>query len=99
MDNFTASWLGFGVGLILACLPIYLIGLLVGLAMKAKEPDERALYAALGAWIITYALAGWGFANGGPYRFDAGLMYIPAAAIAFLMLRHHYLRMWRPDDE
>src|SRR5437867_4264522 len=93
-----AYLLGTFGGLILACLPIYLIGLLVGLFLKEKEPEERAIYAAIGAWLAAYVLAGFGKADGGSFRFDAGLFYIPAAIIAFFMLRHHYRRMWKPDD-
>ena len=89
---------GFFVGAILACLPVYLIGLLVGLFLQSKEPDERAMYAAIGAWLAVYVLSGFGFANGGTFRFDAGLLYIPAAVIAFFMLRYHYRRLWRPHD-
>jgi peptidoglycan/LPS O-acetylase OafA/YrhL len=94
-----AYLVGTYIGLILACLPIYLLGLLVGLFLKDKEPEERAMYAGMGAWLLAYVLAGFGKADGGSFRFDAGLLYIPAALIAFFMLRHHYRRMWKPDEE
>jgi hypothetical protein len=57
------------------------------------------MYAAIGSWLITFFLSAWGYANGGPMRWSAGLMYIPAAVIAFFMLRHHYRRLWKPDEE
>ena len=99
MDNYTAAMLGKFTGLILACLPIYLIGLLAGLFFKLREPEERAMYAAMVAWVASYILAGFGYARFGPFNFAAGLLYIPAAIIAFFMLKRHYLRLWRPDDE
>ena len=86
-------------GLILASLPIYLIGLLVGLFLKEKEPDERAMFAAMGAWIAVFFISAWGFSNGQSMQWSAGLMYIPAAFIAFFMLKHHYRRMWRVDED
>jgi hypothetical protein len=94
-----AYLLGNFVGLILACLPIYLIGLLVGLFLKKHEPDMRAMYAAMGAWLVVFFLSAWGFGNGGAMRWGAGLMYIPAVLIAFFMLRHRYRRLWKPDDD
>jgi hypothetical protein len=94
-----AYLLGTFVGLLLACLPLYLIGLLVGLFLKDKEPEERATYAAIGAWIIIYFLSAWGFADGGSLGWSAGLGYIPAAVIAFFMLRRHYRRLWQPNED
>jgi NhaP-type Na+/H+ or K+/H+ antiporter len=90
--------LGFIFGLLLAALPIYLIGLLAGLLFKAKDPDERAMYAAIDAYLVAYVLAAFGFADEGPIRWSAGLLYIPAAVIAFMMLRRHYLRLWNAAD-
>jgi hypothetical protein len=99
MDNATAAWLGFLVGLLLACLPLYLLGLLVGLVFKNSDPDERAIYAAGGAWLLTFFISAWGFANGGPMRWNAGLYYIPAGIIPFFMLKRHYWKLWQPDEE
>lgn len=90
--------LGFLFGLVLAALPMYLLGLLSGLAFKSKDPDERAIYSALIAWIVIAAVAGWGFADGDSYRWDAGIMYIPAAIIVFFMLRKHYRGLWESAD-
>ena len=90
--------LGQLMGLLLAALPLYLLGLLAGLLAKGKEPDERAIYAAMGGWVAAYFIAAWGYSNGGSLRWDAGLFYIPAAFIAFFMLRHHYRKMWVEDE-
>ena len=86
------------IGLLLAALPIYLLGLLVGLFAKDKEPDERAIYAAMGGWVVALFISAWGYSNGGSLRWNAGLFYIPAAAIAFFMLRHDYRKMWVEDE-
>jgi hypothetical protein len=99
MDNATAAMLGFLTGLVFAALPIYLIGLLIGLALKKHDPEERAMYAAVGAWFAVFFLAAWGFANGGSMRWSAGLLYIPAAILAFFLLRRHYFKLWQPDEE
>ena len=76
-----------------------LIGLLIGLAFKKKEPDQRALVAAMGGCLVSCSLAGFGMADGGPFRFDAGLYYLPGAIAAFLYLRWHYGKMWNDDDD
>jgi hypothetical protein len=99
MNHYIAAMLGTLTGLILSCLPIYFIGLLVGLFFKSKEPEERAMYAALGAWIGIYVIAGFGYADGGAFYFPAGLLYIPATIIAFFMLKRHYIRTWQPHDD
>lgn len=38
-------------------------------------------------------------ADGGPFRFDAGLYYIPGAIIAFFYLRWHYGKAWIDDEK
>lgn len=100
MDNYTAAMLGEGTGMLLACLPIYLIGLVAGLFLKSRDPEERAAYAAIGAWMAIYVLAGFGFARstGTAFSFGAGLFYVPAAIIAFFMLRRHYRNLWSDVD-
>lgn len=75
-----------------------LFGLLIGLAFKAKEPAERAAPAAIGGWIACAVLAGFGMADGGPFRLDAGLYYLPGAVAAFFYLRWHYGKMWHDDE-
>lgn len=92
MDVGTAALLGRLFGLLLAAIPAYFLGLFAGLAFRSKEPDERAIYAAAVSWILMYFISGWGLADGGPFRFDAGLLYIPAATIAFFLLRSRYRR-------
>jgi peptidoglycan/LPS O-acetylase OafA/YrhL len=76
-----------------------LLGLLIGLAFKSKEPDPRALSATMCAWVCASILAGFGMADGGSFRFDAALMYLPGAAGTFFFLRWHYGKMWTPDEE
>jgi hypothetical protein len=76
-----------------------LLGLLSGLAFKSKEPDPRALSATMCAWVCASILAGFGMANGGSFRFDAALIYLPGAAGTFFFLRRRYGRMWTPDEE
>ena len=76
-----------------------LIGLLVGLAFKRKPPSERALSAAFFGWIVCGVIAGFGMADGGPFRFGAILLYAPGAVAAFFYLRWHYGKMWRDEDE
>jgi hypothetical protein len=91
-----AYYLGSFVGGFLAAT---LIGLLVGLVLKTKPPTERALIAAFIAWIICGIIAGFGMADGGPFRFGAILVYAPGAVAAFFYLQWHYGKMWRDDYE
>lgn len=86
------------LGLLAAALPLYLFGLLAGLLAKDKEPDERAIFAAMGGWVIVFFVSAWGYGNGGAMQWSAGLLYIPAAVIAFFMLRHHYRKAWVEDE-
>ena len=55
----------------------------------------------MAAWLVAYVIAGFGFARseGEIFRFYAGLGYIPAAVIAFFMLRRHYRKLWQPDED
>lgn len=76
-----------------------LLGLLVGLAFKSQEPDQRALRAAILGWLGTSVTAGFGMADGGPFRFDAGFYYLPGAIAAFFYLQWHYRKMWREEEE
>ena len=80
-------------------LAVTLLGLLFGLALKSKEPDPRAFLATVCAWICASILAGFGMADGGPFRIDAALIYLPGAAGAFFYLRWHYGKMWNADEE
>lgn len=91
-----AYLLGSFVGGFLAAT---LIGLLVGLGFKSKAPTERALFAAFFGGIVCGLLAGFGMADGGPFRFDAILVYAPGAVAAFFYLRWHYGKMWRDDAD
>lgn len=82
---------GTFVGSSIACI---LLGLLMGLGFKSKAPNVRALFAAGIAWVLAGFIAGFGMANGGPYRFDAIVTYLPGALIAFFYLRWHYRKDW-----
>ena len=79
-------------------LAVTVLGLLFGLAFKSKEPDPRALLAAFCAWAGASILAGFGMANGGPFRPDVSLIYLPGAVGAFFFLRWHYGKMWNADE-
>ena len=48
--------------------------------------------------LVSALLAGFGMANGGPFRFDSFLNYAPGAILAFVYLRWHYQKMWREDE-
>jgi Ca2+/Na+ antiporter len=76
-----------------------LVGLLVGLAFKSKQPAERAIRASILGWIFCGILAGFGMADGGPFRFDAIIYYLPGSILAFFYLRSHYGKMWVEADE
>lgn len=89
------GYLGSAVG---GALAVILLGLLVGLAFKTKPPVERAMIASFAAFLIAGAIAGFGMANGGDYRFDAILNYIPGAIIGFFYLRWHYGKDWIEDE-
>lgn len=87
-------YIGMAVGGVLA---VTILGLLVGLAFKSKEPDERAMYTG-GAWVLAGVFAGFGMADGGPYRWDAILLYVPGLIVAYLYLRWYYRKGWVEDD-
>lgn len=91
-----AALLGMFVG---SFIGTTLLGLLVGQAFKSKKPTERAAIAAVIGWLIASVVAGLGMANGGSYRFDASLYYMPGAVAAFLYLQWHYGKMWRDDED
>ena len=55
------------------------------------------MYAAFVGWVICGVLAGFGKVDGGPFRFDAILLYAPGAIGAFFYLRWHYGKMWRDE--
>jgi hypothetical protein len=93
MDNSTAAALGEGVGFVLAALPMYLLGLVVGLPFKSKEPKERAAYAAILTWVAVFILTIWSLG------FGAGFYYLPAAIVVYFMLKRHYLQLWQPDED
>jgi len=79
-------------------IAVWLLGLLCGLAFKSKEPGERALFAALTAWVLAGVLAGFGMADGGPFRFDAILLYLPGAILAYFLLKRRYDGEWVDDE-
>jgi len=90
-----ASLFGELVGAILGgALFTYLFGLAAGLAFKNADPDERAVGAAIGGWLVVAIVAGLGYRN--PL---AGLFYVPGAFIGFLWLRGRYRKLWQPDTD
>jgi hypothetical protein len=82
-------------GVVAMCL----LGALCGLAFKRKEPGERALAATIAAWVLGSIIAGFGMADGGPFRFDASLIYLPGAIVAYFFLSWHYRKNWVEDEE
>jgi hypothetical protein len=93
VDNSAAAILGDLIGYVLAAAPMYLVGLLIGLMFKSREPNERAAFAAAITWALVFALTiksmGFGW----------GIVYAPAAIIVFLLLKRHYLKLWEPEAE
>lgn len=55
-------------------LPTFLISRLT-LRLFSANPGGLCLAHGL-SWLVCGALAGWGMANGGPYRWDASLAYL-----------------------
>jgi hypothetical protein len=45
------------------------------------DPVKGKLTSVTAAWLIAGTSGGFGFANGGSYRWDAFLMYMPAALV------------------
>lgn len=78
-----------------ACI---LLGLLIGLSLKSEPPFKRAALAAGGSWVLAGILAGFGMADGGSFRYDAILIYLPSAVLAFFYLRWHYNKSWVAQD-
>jgi hypothetical protein len=74
------------------------LGLLIGKAFRSKAPNLRAVLAAGTAWVAAGILAGFGMARGEVFRFEAILIYLPGAVIAFLYLRWHYGKDWIDDE-
>ncbi|MBY8822810.1 hypothetical protein [Sphingomonas colocasiae] len=52
------------------------------------DPLAGKLLSVLSGWFIVSALAGWGFANGGPYYWGAFIDYaLPTPLVAFVAYR------------
>ncbi len=52
------------------------------------DPLAGKLLSVLSGWLVVSTLAGWGFANGGPYYWGAFIQYaIPTPIVAFLAYR------------
>lgn len=79
-------------------IAVILLGLLFGLAFKSQAPNPRALIAAFIALLVSGILAGFGTANGGPFRVDAIVTYIPGAVLAFFYIRWRYSKMWVDEE-
>lgn len=85
-------------GIVGGFLIVTLISWLVSLAFKKDPPTPRAAKATTGAFLISSALAGLGFANGGPFAWWAAINYIVPALLAFAFLRWRFARNWVEDD-
>lgn len=72
------------------CLAMAILASICGFFFKLKQPDDRALYATAIAFILAYILAGFGNADGGPFVWSAGIIYIPGAILAYFLLKRRY---------
>ena len=90
------AWLLQALGGIFAMV---FVGALAGLFFKRFEADDRALYAAIAGWLLGSIIAGFAMADGGPFRWDAALIYAPGALAAYFILRAHYRRREVQEDE
>jgi len=58
-------------------VPTYLLSRLFFRLFRTKRSDGLELSLAhIASWVVCAALAGWGAADGGPYKWDAGIIYI-----------------------
>lgn len=78
-----AYLVGSIIGGVAAILLLSLIWERVLMKRAFDDPVKGKLASVLAAWLSGSAIAGWGFADGGSYRWDAFGMYaIPAIIVA-----------------
>lgn len=90
------AWLFQALGGVIAML---IVGAIAGLFFKHYDATDRALYAVIAGWLFCSAIAGFGMADGGPYRWDAALIYAPGALAAYFVLRAYYRRREIQEDD
>ena len=67
-------------------------------AFRKMEPLRRAQYTVGSAFLMTATLAGFGFADGGPFAWEASLNHAPAAVAVFLWFYRGYKKAWSVAD-
>lgn len=77
---------------------VLLVALLLSLAFRSSRPTARAAKSVIGAFVILSLLAGFGFANGGPFAWWASVYYLVPAAIVFVYLQWKFKKSWVDDD-
>jgi hypothetical protein len=92
-----AALLGQFVGSLIVI--ILLTPLFGHLLFRNWEPDPRSGASTAAAWVFVSAIAGLGFADGGPYAWEAFLWYLPGALAAWLWERRRLHKMWTEGDE
>lgn len=69
------------------------------LAFREREPTTRAELTVGTALLTAAVLAGFGMADGGPFVWTAGFVYLPGAVIVFLWYRKRYAEAWVDEDQ
>jgi Ca2+/Na+ antiporter len=69
------------------------------IAFKERGSTQRAELTVGTALILAAVLAGFGMADGGPFVWSAGFIYLPGAVIVFLWYRKRYSDAWTEDEE
>jgi Ca2+/Na+ antiporter len=77
---------------------VLLIALLISMAFRSSRPTARAAKSVIGAFLVASLLAGFGFANGGPFAWWASVYYLVPAAIVFVYLQWRFKKSWVDDD-
>ena len=88
--------LGQLVGSTLAIMILTLI--VERFAFRNKKPTDRASWTVGIALLIASVIAGFGFADGGPFAWWAGLFYIPGATVVWFFYRRRLIKAWHTDE-
>lgn len=95
------GFLAFAVGSFLGGLlaVVILTYLVERFAFRGRPPEQRALATVGVAWLLVAFVAGWGFANGGSFRWDAGLYYLPSAIAYWAFYRKRLWAAWEDNSD
>lgn len=91
-----AFLLGAFVGSLLLCAIISWI--VERFAFRADPPMARALKTIGIAWLVIGTIAGFGMADGGPFRVAAFVYYLPGCFAYFVWYKSRLDRAWAEDD-